>query len=59
MFFRSAFGTERWVLRLKPLCGCIDPIEKEKTAHIVGNVGQPDPRGGPLDPYTTDKRSHL
>ncbi|GAB31963.1 hypothetical protein APS_2565 [Acetobacter pasteurianus subsp. pasteurianus LMG 1262 = NBRC 106471] len=37
------------------LCCGTDPFQKEETSHIVDDIGQPDPHGGPYDTDSSDE----
>ncbi len=41
------------------LRGSVNPLQEEKAAHVVDDIGQPDPHGGPRYPYGSDEQSCL
>lgn len=41
------------------LLGGINPLQKEEMAHIIDDIGQPDPRGGSRYTYGSDEQSYL
>ncbi|GCD56370.1 hypothetical protein NBRC3222_1707 [Acetobacter pasteurianus NBRC 3222] len=41
------------------LHGSVNPLQEEEAAHVVDNIGQPDPHYGPGDAYCPDEQSRL
>ena len=37
----------------------VDPLEGEKAAHVIDDIGQSDPHGGPGDTDGSDEQSRL
>ena len=37
------------------LCARVDPLQEQKAAHVVDDIGQSDPRGGPGDTDSSDE----
>lgn len=37
------------------LCGGVNPLDEKKTAHIIDNIGQPDPDCGLSEAYGSDE----
>ena len=36
-----------------------DPLQEEEAAHVVDDIGEPDPHGGPGDTDSSDEQSRL
>ena len=41
------------------LCARVDPLQEEEAAHVVDDIGEPDPHGGPGDTDSSDEQSRL
>jgi len=41
------------------LRGGVNPLQKEKATHIIDDIGQADPHGGPRYAYGSDEQSRL
>ncbi|GAN61742.1 hypothetical protein Abci_142_002 [Acetobacter cibinongensis] len=41
------------------LCIRADPLQEEEAAHIIDDIGQADPHGGPGDTDSSDEQTRL
>ena len=41
------------------LRGGVNPLQEEKAAHIIDDIGQPDPHGGSSDTDCSDEQPRL
>ncbi|GBR36928.1 MULTISPECIES: hypothetical protein [Gluconobacter] len=37
----------------------VDALQEEKAAHVVDDIGEPDPHDGPGDTDSSDEQTHL
>lgn len=47
---RSALRAKLGSSSPRPLCGCVDPFEKQEAAYIIDDVGRSNPHGARMTP---------